>query len=93
MQIDSSAGTVSGERISDPKEAEELQKKCSSAGRMQIISVNRKEKSERPPLLYDLTALQRDANRILGFTAQQTLDYTQSLYERKLVTYPRTDSR
>ena len=48
---------------------------------------------ERPPLLYDLTALQRDANRILGFTAQQTLDYTQGLYEKKLVTYPRTDSR
>ena len=49
--------------------------------------------AERPPLLYDLTTLQRDANRILGFTAQQTLDFTQSLYEKKLVTYPRTDSR
>lgn len=45
------------------------------------------------PLLYDLTSLQRDANRILGFTAQQTLDYTQALYEKKLVKYPRTDSR
>ena len=53
----------------------------------------RKEKTEKPPSLYDLTSLQRDANRILGFTAQQTLDYTQSLYEKKLVTYPRTDSR
>ena len=52
-----------------------------------------KEKTEKPPALYDLTSLQRDANRILGFTAQQTLDYTQSLYEKKLVTYPRTDSR
>jgi len=50
-------------------------------------------KLETPPLLYDLTSLQRDANRILGFTAQQTLDFTQSLYEKKLVTYPRTDSR
>ena len=58
-----------------------------------IKNVETKEKSERPPLLYDLTSLQRDANRILGFTAQQTLDYTQSLYEKKLVTYPRTDSR
>ena len=55
--------------------------------------VETKEKAVRPPLLYDLTALQRDANRILGFTAQQTLDYTQGLYEKKLVTYPRTDSR
>ena len=49
--------------------------------------------SEKPPLLYDLTTLQRDANRLLGYTAQQTLDYAQSLYEKKLCTYPRTDSR
>lgn len=55
--------------------------------------VERKDKSEKPPALYDLTTLQRDANRILGFTAQQTLDYLQSLYEKKLCTYPRTDSR
>ena len=55
--------------------------------------MERKEKSENPPQLYDLTALQRDANRLLGFTAQQTLDYAQSLYEKRLITYPRTDSR
>ena len=55
--------------------------------------MERKEKSENPPPLYDLTTLQRDANRLLGFTAQQTLDYVQSLYEKKLITYPRTDSR
>lgn len=55
--------------------------------------MERKEKSESPPQLYDLTALQRDANRLLGFTAQQTLDYAQSLYEKRLITYPRTDSR
>ena len=54
--------------------------------------MERKEKSESPPQLYDLTALQRDANRLLGFSAQQTLDYVQSLYEKKLTTYPRTDS-
>ena len=58
-----------------------------------IRSVEQKEKSEKAPALYDLTTLQRDANRILGFTAQQTLDYLQSLYEKKLCTYPRTDSR
>ena len=58
-----------------------------------VTKLERKEKSEKPPALYDLTTLQRDANRILGFTAQQTLDYLQSLYEKKLCTYPRTDSR
>lgn len=55
--------------------------------------MERKEKSEKAPALYDLTTLQRAANRQLGYTAQQTLDYLQSLYEKKLCTYPRTDSR
>ena len=58
-----------------------------------VTSVVRTEKTEKAPALYDLTALQRDANRLLGYTAQQTLDYLQSLYEKKLCTYPRTDSR
>ena len=58
-----------------------------------VQKVERKEKNEKPPQLYDLTTLQRDANRLLGFTAQQTLNYAQSLYEKKLITYPRTDSR
>ena len=58
-----------------------------------VKSVERKEKSEKAPALYDLTTLQRDANRILGYTAQQSLDYLQSLYEKKLCSYPRTDSR
>ena len=58
-----------------------------------VSSVTSKEKSEKAPALYDLTTLQRDANRALGYTAQQTLDYVQSLYEKKLCTYPRTDSR
>ena len=51
------------------------------------------QKKEQPPKLYDLTTLQREANRLFGYTAKQTLDYTQSLYEKKLLTYPRTDSR
>ena len=59
----------------------------------QILSVKKEKKKVQPPKLYDLTTLQREANRLLGFTAQQTLDYTQSLYEKKLVTYPRTDSQ
>ena len=58
-----------------------------------IKAVERKEKSEKAPALYDLTTLQRDANRLLGYTAQQTLDYLQALYEKKLCTYPRTDAR
>ena len=58
-----------------------------------VKSVDSTEKTENPPLLYDLTTLQRDANRLLGYTAQQTLDYVQALYEKKLCTYPRTDSR
>ena len=60
---------------------------------VQILSVKKEKKKVQPPKLYDLTTLQREANRLLGFTAQQTLDYTQSLYEKKLVTYPRTDSQ
>ena len=55
--------------------------------------IQKKRHTEKPPKLYDLTTLQRDANRTFGFSAQQTLDYTQSLYEKRLVTYPRTDSR
>lgn len=63
------------------------------AGKPVVKSIRTKEKSEKAPALYDLTTLQRDANRTLGYTAQQTLDYVQSLYEQKLCTYPRTDSR
>lgn len=84
--------TVSGERMADKAAAEQLKEACQGAAAT-IKKVERKEKSEKPPALYDLTTLQRDANRLLGFTAQQTLDYLQSLYEKKLCTYPRTDSR
>ena len=80
-------------RFSTKFDADRLLSQCQDAGEIVIESVETKEKLEKPSLLYDLTSLQRDANRILGFTAQQTLDYTQSLYEKKLVTYPRTDSR
>ena len=57
------------------------------------VSLVREKKTEKPPKLYDLTTLQREANRVFGYTAKQTLDYAQSLYEKKLLTYPRTDSR
>ena len=82
-----------GERMKEKEEAEKLAAECRQAGKAVITKVEQKEKTEKPPALFDLTTLQREANRQLGFTAQQTLDYTQSLYEKKLVTYPRTDSR
>ena len=85
--------TASSRRISEKDAAENLLAECRKEMISTIQKVTRKEKSENPPLLYDLTALQRDANRLLGFTAQQTLDYAQSLYEKRLITYPRTDSR
>ena len=82
-----------GERMKGKEEAEKLAAECRQTGKAVITKVEQKEKTEKPPALFDLTTLQREANRQLGFTAQQTLDYTQSLYEKKLVTYPRTDSR
>jgi len=85
-------GTASSKRFAQKADAELLLSKCRKEGRVTVQKMERKEKSESPPQLYDLTALQRDANRLLGFTAQQTLDYVQSLYEKKLTTYPRTDS-
>ena len=84
--------TVSGERMADKAAAEQLKTACQGATAT-VKKVERKDKSEKPPVPYDLTTLQRDANRLLGFTAQQTLDYLQNLYEKKLCTYPRTDSR
>ena len=84
--------SVSGERMADKAAAQQLKSACQGAAAT-VKKVERKDKSEMPPALYDLTTLQRDANWLLGFTAQQTLDYLQSLYEKKLCTYPRTDSR
>ena len=82
----------SSERFTRKEDAEIVMKRC-SGNTVVITKAEKKEKAEKPPALYDLTSLQRDANRTLGFTAQQTLDYAQSLYEKKLITYPRTDSR
>ena len=84
--------TLTGERISGKEDAAAIAAAC-KGGTATVQAVERKEKTERPPALYDLTTLQRDANRVLGYTAQQTLDYLQALYEKKLCTYPRTDSR
>lgn len=83
--------SLSSDRIAEKAEADILAGVCT--GEVHITRVERREKRENPPSLYDLTTLQREANRELDFTAQQTLDYLQSLYEKRLVTYPRTDSR
>src|SRR5699024_8408907 len=80
------------EKIAAPEEAEALRAACAGAEAV-CASVTREQKKEAPPKLYDLTTLQREANRVFGYTAKQTLDYAQSLYEKKLLTYPRTDSR
>ena len=79
-------------RIASMDEADTLRKACAGASAI-CFSVKREKKTEQPPKLYDLTTLQREANRLFGFTAKQTLDYAQQLYERKLLTYPRTDSQ
>jgi len=84
--------TASSRRIPEKTVAENLLEACRKEMVATIQRITRKEKSENPPPLYDLTTLQRDANRLLGYSAQQTLDYVQSLYEKKLTTYPRTDS-
>ena len=85
--------TASSRRIPEKTVAENLLEACRKEMVATIQRITCKEKSENPPPLYDLTTLQRDANRLLGYSAQQTLDYVQSLYEKKLCTYPRTDSR
>ena len=80
------------EKFTNSTEAELAATACKEAAAV-CTSVTREQKKEQPPKLYDLTTLQREANRLLGYTAKQALDYAQSLYEKKLLTYPRTDSR
>ena len=79
------------ERMRNKPDAESVLAACGNTAIVRAIE--RKEKTENAPALYDLTTLQREANRTLGYSAQQTLDYLQALYEKKLCTYPRTDSR
>ncbi len=86
----SGAEAASG-RISDKAEADALKGAC-EAGKAVCVSLTRERKSAAPPKLFDLTSLQREANRIFGYTAKQTLDLAQALYEKRLLTYPRTDS-
>ena len=90
-ELDFGAFIAVSEKFKEKSEAEAVIPKDNEP--VMVKSVTSKEKTEKAPALYDLTTLQRDANRQLGYTAQQTLDYVQSLYEKKFCTYPRTDSR
>ncbi len=91
IEIDCGDFCAISEKIESKTDAEKLKQKC--LGKTAVVqSVEQKQKTEKPPKLYDLTTLQREANKIYGYTAQQTLEYLQSLYEKKLATYPRTDS-
>lgn len=92
VDLDCGKFIASSERIDNEETANNLQSITNNQSAT-IKSVNKQIKSLNPPKLYDLTTLQREANRQFGYTAQQTLDYTQALYEEKLCTYPRTDSQ
>ena len=84
--------TAKSDRIQDLTAARSLVDACNHTSAT-VKRIEHKQRVANSPLLYNLTSLQRDANRVLGFTAQQTLEYAQALYEKKLITYPRTESR
>ena len=92
VELDCDGLSLAGDRKASKKEAQEAAARCQGSAAV-VQSVERWEKTEKPPALFDLTTLQREANRTLGYTAQQTLDYLQALYDKKFSTYPRTDSR
>ena len=92
LRLEVNGTEVVSEKFSNSTEAERAAAACKESAVI-CNSVIREQKKEQPPKLYDLTTLQREANQLLGYTAKQTLDYAQSLYEKKLLTYPRTDSR
>ena len=91
VRLDLSGAEAASERISDKSRADALKAAC-EAGTAVCVSLTKEKKTAAPPKLFDLTALQREANKIYGYTAKQTLDLAQTLYEKRLLTYPRTDS-
>ena len=93
VRITAEGTAFDSRKIKSRDEAMQLARACRSAGAAFVQDISVKQKKENPPFLFDLTSLQREANKRFGFSAQQTLDYAQSLYEKKLLTYPRTDSR
>lgn len=92
VELDCGGLVLSSDRIDDEAAADNLAQKCNNAS-AKISGIKREIKTVNPPKLYDLTTLQREANKTYGYTAEQTLEYLQSLYEAKLATYPRTDSQ
>lgn len=92
VSLDFGSFKAESERFDNEETATSIAQTCNRDEAV-VKSVERRKKSEKPPALYDLTTLQREANKSLSYTAQQTLDYLQSLYEKKLCTYPRTDSK
>ena len=92
LRLEMNGTEAVSEKLNDSTEVERAAAACKGVPAI-CTSVTREQKKEQPPKLYDLTTLQREANRLLGYTAKQALDYAQSLYEKKLLTYPRTDSR
>lgn len=91
VRLDLSGTEAASAKICAAGEAGELKNAC-EASQAVCVSVVKEKKNAAPPKLFDLTSLQREANRIFGYTAKQTLDLAQSLYEKRLLTYPRTDS-
>ena len=91
VRLDLSGAEAASAKICAAEEAKELKAAC-EASQAVCISVVKEKKTAAPPKLFDLTSLQREANRIFGYTAKQTLDLAQTLYEKRLLTYPRTDS-
>ena len=91
VRLDLSGAEAASERISDKSRADALKAAC-EAGTAVCVSLTKEKKTAAPPKLFDLTSLQREANKIYGCTAKQTLDLAQTLYEKRLLTYPRTDS-
>lgn len=91
VELELDGFTLSTERIDSLEVAEQLKNLLEN--RIEIADVIQKEKITKPDLPFDLTTLQRECNKYFGYSAKQTLDYAQSLYEKKLITYPRTDSR
>ena len=91
VRLDLSGAEAASERISDKPGADTLKAACEAETAV-CVSLTKEEKTTAPPKLFDLTSLQREANKIYGYTAKQTLDLAQTLYEKRLLTYPRTDS-
>jgi len=92
VRLDLNGLEAVSDRVDEKEKAVSMQTACQN-GQAVCVSLEREKKTVKPPKLYDLTTLQREANRLFGFTAKETLDYAQALYEKKLLTYPRTDSR